>query len=78
MAAGRRPLADVPVLRATQRSAIALGLPSLVARYRREATTLAELDLRWFAPLHEAIQELAVIGVTITSNVGCPSTRRRQ
>lgn len=38
---------------------------AMVARYRREASTVAELELGWFKPLHEAIPELAVIGVTI-------------
>lgn len=43
---------------------------AMVARYRREASTLAELSLGWFAPLDAAIPELASIGVTNNSIAG--------
>lgn len=31
----------------------------MLARYRRDATSIAELSLGWFTALHEAIPELA-------------------
>ena len=31
----------------------------MLNRYRRDAESIAELNLGWFAPLHEAVPELA-------------------
>lgn len=35
----------------------------MIARYRLEAKTAQELELGWLHPLHEAIPELAALGV---------------
>jgi len=35
---------------------------AMLNRYRRDAESIAELNLGWFAPLHEAIPEFAELG----------------
>jgi hypothetical protein len=39
----------------------------MIALYRRQAKTDAELKLGWLKRLHEIIPELAVMGVTSTA-----------
>jgi hypothetical protein len=34
----------------------------MLNRYRRDAESIAELNLGWFVPLHEAIAEFAELG----------------
>jgi hypothetical protein len=34
----------------------------MIARYRRQAQTVQELNLGWLKPLHEVIPELATLG----------------
>ena len=40
----------------------------MLNRYRRDAESIAELNLGWFAPLHEAIPEFATMGSPANDN----------